>query len=189
MNIIEQAKNYFYENVTAGNDPWDLLIHVPDAERWAEIILKRYPKADRETVMLAIWLHDTSYYKGDKGMDHAVKSEIDARQFLKKEGYNPEKIEKVCHCVRAHRNRDIKPETLEAELICLIDSISHFTYGPYLPMTQDGRGAQSLEKLERDYGDLRLFPEIEKELTPLYQAWKDLITEFMKSEWYRKKVE
>jgi hypothetical protein len=187
MDIQKKAKAHFYSNIKAGQDPWDLLIHVPDAERWADLLLGRYPEADREVVLLAVWLHDAAYYKGEKEVDHAIKSEAGAREFLEKEGYDSKKLEKVCHCVRAHRNKDIKPQTLEARLICLIDSVSHFTYGPYFAMTQDGRGQQSLEKLERDYRDLKLFPEVEKELTPLYKAWKVLIEELMKSPWYKAK--
>lgn len=187
MNIIEKAKKHFYETIKIGEDPWDLLTHIPEAEKWAQKILERYPEADREIIMLAVWLHDTAYFTGDTSIDHAIRGEEMAHQFLKKEGYDEGRLEKVCHCIRAHRNGDVKPDTLEARLVCLIDSISHFTYAPYIAMARDGRAQQALDKLERDYRDLRAFPEIAKELEPIYKAWKILINELMISFWYEEK--
>lgn len=38
----------------------------------------------------------------------------------------------------------------------------------------------AIDKLERDYRDLEMFPEIKKELTPLYEAWKAVLNAYEK---------
>jgi len=38
----------------------------------------------------------------------------------------------------------------------------------------------ALNKLERDYRDVSLFPEVKREIEKLYQNWKELIIEFEK---------
>jgi hypothetical protein len=104
---------------------------------------------------------------------HAVTSEQEARKFLSKHKYDSNKIEKVAHCVRAHRNKDVKPQTLEAKLTIVADSVSHFTMCVYIRRLNQGR--DEIAKLERDYADLELLPRIQEQLKPLYGAWKNLI--------------
>lgn len=181
MTIIEKAKKEFYSLLEKHpEDPWDLKNHIPEAEKWADWICKRYPEADREVLMLAVWLHDIGHYPVIEGNDHATTSEVIARQFLNEEKYDESRMEKVLHCVRSHRNRDVKPSTLEAKLFAVVDSASHFTWGPYVEMCYQGRSDWAFPKLERDYKDFDAFPELKKELTPLYKAWKKLITELDK---------
>lgn len=184
--MIEKAKEYFYETINVDADPWELRVHVPEAERWANIILSDYPEADQEVIMVAIWLHDIAHYESQGKADHAVVGEERTRQFLIKNNYDEDKIEAVCHCVRSHRNKDVEPQTLEAKLMCLIDSVSHFTCAPYIAMVRDGRGDKALEKLERDYRDLGNFPKIKADLTPIYLSWKKLLEDLMNSNWYKK---
>jgi hypothetical protein len=52
----------------------------------------------------------------------------------------------------------------------------------YLEMVKQGKGKKALEKMERDYRDLAIFPEIKKEMEPLYHSWKSLITNLTKFE-------
>jgi len=173
--IIDKAKKHFLETIGKHKDRWNLKIHIPEAEKWLDYIFKKYPEADKEILLLSVWLHDIGHYPIIEGQDHAIISEKIAKDFLEKENYDKEKAKRVLHCIRSHRNRDVKPETLEAKLMCLVDSASHFTYAPYIDAFRDGRGKEALEKLERDYKDLDLFPEIKKELTPIYQAWNNLL--------------
>jgi len=182
--IIEKAKEEFFKMVNGfGSDPYHLLPHVPEAEKWAKLMLKKYPEADAEVVLLAIWLHDLGHYPIPTEIDHAVRSEQRAKEFLEKESYLKDKIEKVLHCVRAHRCRDVQPQTLEAKIIAFVDSASHMTDTMYLDMVrtdEEGRFQRTYGKLERDWRDLSAFPEVQGELTELYNAWKVLLTAYEK---------
>lgn len=152
--------------------------HVVEAEKWAKKILDKEQKANREIVLLSIWLHDigqafVKFEKDDE--DHAAKSETEARIFLPSLGFDEAAVGKVAHCVRAHRCRDIQPETLEARIVAAADSASHMTDICYLDMASRGNKDPALDKLERDYRDAGLFPELQKEITPIYNAWKELL--------------
>lgn len=185
--IIKKAKQAFYKMLEKNDDTWDLATHLPEAEKWTNWVYKKYPSLDLEIIELSLWLHDIGHYPIIKGLDHAIVSEKIAKEFLEEEKYDPIKTKEVLHCVRSHRNRDITPTTLEAKLFSAIDSLSHFTYGPYLEATLDGRGEFALGKLERDFNDLRNFPEIQKELEPFYQAWKSLLIEYKKFGYFTSK--
>jgi predicted O-methyltransferase YrrM len=82
--------------------------------------------------------------------------------------------------VRAHRCRDVQPETLEAKLVAFSDSASHLVDSVYIDMIKKGNGEQVLSKLERDYRDLALIDGMQKEYQPLYEARKQLLTEMQK---------
>lgn len=182
--LIAKAKDLFIKKITDhGDDPWSLILHTNEAEKWAEKILQEFPDIDQDTIYLTLWLHDIGHYPITK-TDHAISSEIIAKKFLIKEGADKDLVEKVLHSIRSHRNRDVVPQTPEAKLFAALDSISHFTYAPYIDMMRDGRGKEGMAKLERDYRDIQLFPELKKELTPLYSAWKKLLQEVDKLQLY-----
>ncbi|MFA4995692.1 MAG: HD domain-containing protein [Patescibacteria group bacterium] len=177
--MIEKAKKLFFKTIKADIDIYGLLEHVPEAEKWAKKMCGTYPDADREVVLLSVWLHDIAYYPVDE-IDHAVKSEKMAREFLKKENYPKDKMGKVLHCVRSHRDRDIKPETLEAKIMACVDSASHMTDSMYANIIRDGHADYVFGKLERDYRDISKFPEVQKELQDVYEKWKALLNALAK---------
>lgn len=184
--LIEKAKKYFYKVIEETNpDVYNLTVHIPEAERWAKCIAKKYPDADEEVLLLAVWLHDISHYLAmresyKENQDHAVLSEKMAKEFLKEEGYNPQKLEMVAHCIRSHRCKDVMPSTLEAKLFAYIDSVSHFTWNPYVEMARDGRVDEALDKLDRDFRDLNAFPEMKKEVEFLYDDHKKFLEDYQK---------
>ncbi len=151
--------------------------HVLEFERIANSFTERLPETDMDVVLLSVWLHDLGLPYEIEG-DHAVIGETIAREWLTSEGYDSEKTDKVCHCIRAHRCRDIMPETLEARLIAFGDSASHMTQGVYFDIAKEnkrGNKYDALEKLERDWRDLSFFPEIKDDFRKLYEAWKAII--------------
>ena len=103
---------------------------------------------------------------------------------LEKENYDKLKIEKVLHCVRSHRCRDVMPETLEAKIMAFIDSASHMTDSMYFGMAKDDKNMKQqfrvYSKMERDLRDLSTFPEAKEKLLGLYDAWQKLIKEYEK---------
>ena len=183
--IIEKAKNKFIQTVNDfGSDPFHLLSHIPEVEKWGLFMNKRYPESDIEIIMLSAWLHDIGHYPIPTDIDHAVRSEQRAREFLEKENYDKLKIEKVLHCVRSHRCRDVMPETLEAKIMAFIDSASHMTDSMYFGMAKDDKNMKQqfrvYSKMERDLRDLSTFPEAKEKLLGLYDAWQKLIKEYEK---------
>ena len=178
--IIEKAKEYCLKIIADHEDIYNLVSHLPEAEKWAIKLLKRFPEADPEIVLLSVWLHDVSHYVGDLESDHAIRSEKMASEFLQQNGYPKDKMGQVLHCVRAHRCRDVQPETLEAKLMACIDSASHMTDYCYINIVQNGRFDYAYGKMDRDYRDVGLFPEIQKELAPIHNAWGKLIREYEK---------
>jgi HD superfamily phosphohydrolase YqeK len=151
--------------------------HVDVVAKWADKLCDLHPEADRDVAVIASWFHDLGHFLGEDG-DHAVISEKAAKEFLEQEDLTDEKKQGILHAVRAHRNRDVEPKTIEAKIVCCADSASHLTAEVYLNVLSDTSKEVTLGKLERDYRDLSEFPEIKEELTPLYQAWKDVINSF-----------
>ncbi len=154
--------------------------HVEIVTHWAEKLCDTHPEADRKAVIIAALFHDIGHFINVNGEDHAVVSEREAIKFLKKEGESDELINKVAHAVRAHRNSDVKPQTIEAKILTFSDSASHITAPDvYLYLAAGKYGKKSaLEKIERDYRDLLLFPEEKKKLEGIYVAWKDVVNTF-----------
>lgn len=175
--LISQARGHFLKSFkkSSGGYPY-LPRHVKEVEKWAKKILKDHPEADQEIVLLSVWLHDIGQTLGGKENDHAVKSEAEVKRFLTRLNLAPERVKKVAHCVRAHRCRDVQPKTLEAKILAAADSASHLTDINYLVHISDGLRDYTFAKLERDYRDISLIPKLKKELTPLYQAWKTLLS-------------
>lgn len=180
MTIVDQTREKFFQMIADfGSDPFQLRRHVPEVEKWAKHLLKKFPEADPEVVLLAVWFHDIGHYPVLTEIDHAVRGEERAKEFLEKANYPKDKMEKVLHCVRAHRCRDVMPNTIEAKIMACIDSASHMTDRVYFDMAKDTKESNHdfdvYGKMERDYRDLGAFPEIQNELKELYEAWKNLI--------------
>ena len=183
--IIDKAKDLFKNRIKKiGYDPYGLVSHVAEVEKWANYLCDYHSHADRQIVMLGVWLHDLGHYPLPAEIDHAIRSEKLARKFLQQEKYNSRKSEKALHCVRAHRCKDVLPEIIEAKIVACADSASHMTDSMYMDMARDDKALrQSFRvygKMDRDFRDIAAFPEIKKILTPLYKAWKKLISEYEK---------
>ena len=88
--------------------------------------------ADPELMELAAWFHDTGYIEGSEG--HEKKSCEIAEEFLKNEGYDTEKIEKIKTTILG-TERFQNPETLEQEILRDADA-SHFGQRSYWETTE-----------------------------------------------------
>ncbi len=171
------AKNHFLKTFKKTDDPVYLYLprHVAMVEKWAQNILSDYPQVNKNVLLSSVWLHDIGLLYWDKETDHAVKSEAEAGRFLLEIGVAPDSIKAIAHCVRAHRGRDVQPNSLEAKILAAADSASHLTDINYLIQMSEGQRDYTMGKLERDYRDVSIFPKLKKVLTPLYLAWKRLL--------------
>jgi 23S rRNA maturation-related 3'-5' exoribonuclease YhaM len=184
-SIIDKAKDTFLQMIdNFGTDPYGLQDHVAEAEKWARVMLKKYPQADAEIVLLSVWMHDIGHYPIPTEIDHAIRSEQRAKEFLELENYDKEKTQAVLHCVRSHRCSDVMPESLEAKMVAFVDSASHMTISMYMNMAREDKerkeSFRAFAKIERDMRDLGSFPEMQKKLTGLYHAWQNLLKEYEK---------
>lgn len=182
INLVEKAKFHFYETFE-NSDPNvrlydELPRHVEILEKWGKHILKLYPKIDEEILMTSIWLHDIGQLVGKREEDHAIRSERESKRFLNELNVERKKINKIAHCVRAHRCKDVQPKTKEAKTLAAIDSASHLTDIPYINMLREYPKSEVLAKLERDSRDMELLPELKKEMSSLLEAWKGVLKNY-----------
>lgn len=184
MSNIDKAKNNLVQEIaSAESDPYGIVSHTQIVERWANFLLDNHPEADKEITLMGVWLHDIGHYPLDE-IDHALRGEERAKRFLNTLNLSPQQKEAIIHCVRAHRCRDVQPETIEAKIVACADSASHFIDFAYLDALMRNkhldRKYSVMEKVERDYRDISLFPEVKVKLEKLYLRWKELIREFEK---------
>jgi len=177
-SIIQYSKDLVKANLPEFNH---LVHHLPEVEKWAKKILKEYPDADSEIVLASVWLHDIGQITGDKSIDHAISSEEFVLKTLPSIIGSSDKISQIAHCVRTHRCKDIQPETLEAKILTISDSLSHMTDYVYIDYFQDGRIDEALEKVERDYHDKSLLDlSFKDKIDDLYKNWKLLLISLKK---------
>ena len=61
-NLIEATREHFIKEMSEGNPIHNWFPHhVEQVEKWALKILDYYPEADREVVLLSVWLHDIGH--------------------------------------------------------------------------------------------------------------------------------
>jgi hypothetical protein len=175
--LVEKSKQHFIKTFNSDPDPlYKLAVeHVESVEKWALSIATNYTETNLEILHVAIWLHDIGQFVTDKLEDHAQSSEIETRRFLHQIGLNQIDIDTIAHCVRAHRCRDIMPISIEAKILAVCDSASHFTESTYIDMARRGLKKDVIAKVERDYRDVCLLPGIQERIKPLYNAWKNLL--------------
>lgn len=179
LRLINKAKKEFLNQIEISKPNLENIeSHVSEVEKWARFLLKKYPEADEEVVLLSVWFHDIGH--SSNGKDHALVGEKITEKILKKWNLNDKKSEKILHCVRAHRCRDVLPETIEAKILAFADSASHLSDFIYIKMAKKGNFQKAFEKLERDYRDLSYFPDVKKELEGLYESSKKWLNEFEK---------
>lgn len=89
--------------------------------------LAREEGADVEIVQAAALLHDIadSAAGTPERENHHITSALAAEKILSEEGWLPERIAAVQHCIRSHRFRktDERPETLEARILFDADKL------------------------------------------------------------------
>ncbi|MGW8143915.1 MAG: HD domain-containing protein [Anaerolineales bacterium] len=123
MPDIETARSWYPEV-----DPVHGFDHILRVYHMAEK-LAITEGADLEIVRAAALLHDAQGSQtegGEEGrQDHHHTSSQFAAQVLQAEGWSPDRIEAVQHCIRAHRFRDNteSPQTIEAKIIFDADKL------------------------------------------------------------------
>jgi predicted metal-dependent HD superfamily phosphohydrolase len=113
--ILELFKNKLPENFIYHN-----YNHTAEVVKYAKLIAKKTDlnNDDTEIVLIAAWFHDSGYTETYKG--HEEVSTRLAEEFLKKNGYPQDKIEKVKKTIAA-THYPVDPKNKLEEVICDAD--------------------------------------------------------------------
>ncbi|WP_158058362.1 HD domain-containing protein [Halorussus halophilus] len=193
--VRERARSYF-----GGVNPSHDWHHVQRVARLAETLAEQYDP-DERVLFAAVWLHDVGRAKEDDGEieDHAEWGAKEAADILADLDADPETIEAVQHCIRAHRySNDVEPQSREAEILSDADNLDAlgavgiarcFSYGgelgqrlhdPDLPPEADetAAGQTQLNHIDKKILDLpeRMYTDAGRELAAERAAY---VTEFV----------
>lgn len=113
---------------------WFVKWHLNFVEQIASELLEHYPTADRDAVMVLVWLHD--YGKMIDFGDQYRVTLTEGRKALEEHGFDPSFIEKVLHytdLMNRSLELDIKDTPLEVQIISSADGCAHFV-GPFFSL-------------------------------------------------------
>ncbi len=136
QNIIEEIKRFVEEESKKPENWWGeefYTLHINSVYDYAKELAEKL-NADLEIVELAALLHDIGSIIEGRENHHFTGAKI-AEEQLRKLKYPKGKIEKVKHCILAHRGSEkIEPKTTEAKIIRDADSLSSFKQitGPFM---------------------------------------------------------
>lgn len=162
---------------------------------YAEKLLKIYKTADRKIVIISCWLHDIAHYYAKDAKEilavkanHHVAGANIAENFLKNYKIGQEEIEKIKNCILCHRNKKpFTPKSREEKIVTVADTMSHFgsifyfTYFKFHPdHTLEQMVAADLDKLKRDYRDMKLLPKAQRLVEEEYKVIKKLLNNYNK---------
>ena len=157
------ANNWFYEN------------HLLAVEKAAKFLLSNLPKANREVVLLGVWLHDLQRVRNIDG-DHQKIGAREAGKVLKDFGYDAKTISRVKEMILSHACYSIMPKTIEAKILASADAMSHYENDFYLRIATTGEvpaedyNKGALEKLDRDYNKKIFFPFAKKKIESRHKS-------------------
>lgn len=128
----ELDNNYLYHN----------LRHTQRVVKNTKELLENYDLKDKENeaILLAAWLHDTGYTKGNS--EHELSSCAIAKKFLSEQGYDEMGIETIAQLIMATK-RQHEPQDLSQEIMRDADS-SHLGQASYLDTAEMLREELSL---------------------------------------------
>ncbi len=150
-------------------------LHIKLVVKETKWLCKFYPKADKEIVETAAWLHDVGqtwfgkppYKNWKNNEEHHLLGKKISEEFLVSIAFPKNKIAKVLHCIESHRtSKPPEPKTIEAKIVASADNLAHFTGFEYL---RQNPGEKAFAKLERDLKSKFMLPEAVAKAKKLYK--------------------
>lgn len=182
IKIIKQIKEKIKDECYRINHlDWFYDNHLLAVEKSANFLLKKLPKADKEIVLLGVWLHDIQRVRKIKG-DHQKKGAVEAEKVMLEYGYSPDIIKKVQDIILSHSCENLIPSTLEGRILANADAMAHYSNNFYLQIAVLGQRSLeelkiwALEKLARDYNKRMFFPFAKKEIKKRHDILMQLFT-------------
>ena len=157
----------------------DWKYHILLVTKYAKLLARKL-NVDENTAELGALLHDIGRIAirgGDP--DHEITGVPIAEEILKEQGYSPEVIEEVKHCVASHRaSKGVPPRTIIARIVADADAMAHFDAVPALIQLGLQLENNDLEKavqwvrgkIERDWARKLSLPEAREMMAEKYEA-------------------
>ncbi len=155
--------------------------------------LPQFKDADQFVALLASWLHDlaiiiTPHEKYDGGRDHHIFGAENTRCLLQTTfDLDEDRAELIAECVLRHENEECPAETSEQLIVAMSDSMSHlksisyFCYHHYFPdKSLKEMVDENLKKLEKDWRNLSIMPEVAELCKKEYEVLKALHRSYFK---------
>ncbi len=160
---------------------WFYETHLLAVEKFSKFLLRKLPKANKEIVLLGVWLHDLQRIRSIKG-DHEKVGAIEAEKVMKKFGYSKDVIRKIKEIILSHTCSKTLPKTIEGKILATADAMSHYFNDFYLKIAIIGNGdikdfkKWALEKLNRDYNKKIFFDFAKKKVKKRHEILKTIFT-------------
>jgi HD superfamily phosphodiesterase len=160
---------------------WFYTDHLLAVEKFSKFLLKNLPKADKEIVMLGVWLHDLQRIRGIKG-DHQKIGAREAEKVMKEFGYSREVIKKVKNIILTHSCSQKKPTTVEGKILSSADAMSHYYNDFFIRIAMIGKRDLKdykkwvLEKLDRNYNKKIFFKFAKNKIKERHNLFKKVFT-------------
>lgn len=199
--ILTEIKKQVLD-IARKNDWLDLMhFHITKVPKCAEKILalERFKNADKFIVLAGAWLHDIASvsvpfekYKNDNKFSHSVHDEhhlkgSEIAKDILKDLMPEDSTGQICQCVLRHRNnKEYLVRTDEELVVAIADSMSHFHSVCYLVphfFFPDDSLEQmvgcSLRKLENDWRDVSIVPEVAELCRKEYEVFKNSLSSYL----------
>ena len=138
MTNIDRIKKQIKEECRDNDFLWFYKTHLKAVEKNALFLLEKLKKADKEIVLIAVWLHDLQRVKDLEG-NHAKIGAVEARKVLEKYKYSEKQIKYVEEIILCHScNSKLMPKTIEAKILATADAMAHYQNDFYLKIAVFG---------------------------------------------------
>jgi len=166
----------------AGKRNWFFSTHLLGVEKYAEWLLEKLPEANKEIVMLSVWLHDIQRIRMISG-DHQQIGALEAVKILKGFEYEDNIINAISNVIKTHSCDDNNlPNSVEGKVLATADAMSHFVNDFYLHIATLGDRTVNefkqwaLEKLDRDYNTKIYFDLAREEIKDRHKVLLKIMT-------------
>lgn len=183
MNKIQQIKKQIKNECLHSKhiEDWFYDIHLLSVEQQAKWLLAKLPKANKEVVMLGVWLHDLQHIRGIKGQHEEVGAK-EAVKVMEQYDYDAQIIKQVKKIILSHSCFNRKPTTLEAKILSTADAMAHYHKDFYLQIAVTGKRNLAdykswiLEKLDRNYNKKIQFTFAKQKIKIRHDLYKKVFT-------------
>jgi putative nucleotidyltransferase with HDIG domain len=154
----------------------DWKYHIVPVIKYAKKLAQKY-NVNKETLELAVLLHDIGRVDIKHDEDHHVVGIPIAEKILKRFNYSDKVIKEIKHVVESHRtSKGPRPETLIAKIVANADAMAHFDILPIFFHWRHGRHSFEEnakwveEKIKKDWQKKLTLPGAKKIVEKKYKA-------------------
>jgi HD superfamily phosphodiesterase len=195
QKLIKDAEIYVMKTAKSSPLDWFFELHQKEIIISANDLLREYPNADKNIVLLSCWLHDLGHFKAKtldeidvvKPNHHLVGAKM-AEKFLLKYKLPKDQVDKVINCIICHRgSHPYIPTNIEEKIVAVADTLSHFQsifyllfFKIYPKYSLDEFVVLQRAKLKRDWRDLSLLPKAQEMVKDKYNFFLQMLDNYQK---------